>query len=760
MRPDGHLVYRRRLLFGIALTLLLSNVAFCESENTKNVKIGVLAKRGAKHALAKWSPTADYLTKNIEGYTFKIVPLEFEEIYSAAESRRVEFILTNSSFYVGLEMLHGMNRIVTLKNLGFQKAYTVFGGVIFCKASRKNIIELDDLKDKSFMAVQKKSLGGWQMAWFELLEEGIDPYKDFSEIKFGSTHDAVVYAVAEGEADAGTVRTDTLERMQDEGKIDLTDFRILNQHKRRIDFPYVHSTRLYPEWPLAKARHTSDELAEKVASALLKMSPDSDAAKAAKCAGWTIPHNYQAVHDCLKSLRLGPYKDYGTVTLVEVFIKYWIFMLLIMFGVTLLCAFTLYVVRLNQRLNQAQIELEKHRDSLEHLVDERTAELSLERDKLKTILETMDDGVYIVNQNYDVEYLNSATMAQFKPLEGHKCYSYFHGINEVCPWCKNPEVLAGKTVRWEFVQPNTGKAYDIIETPLNNVDGSVSKLAIIRDITERKHAEQEREKLLRNLNAKNKELQSIVYISSHDLKTPLINIKGFSHLLNEHCQQMAELVSKGNFSDDNKQKIDLLLRENVPEDLDFVSSSADRMTELIEGLLRVSRIGVSEIRNKEIDMNKMISEIFDIVKYPIDTAQIEIAVDRIPNCTSDEDMLKQLFSNLISNALKYLDPDRKGKMHISGRVEGSNCIYCVEDNGIGIAAEHQSKIFELYHRLNPEDSVGGEGLGLTIVSRILDKLNGHIHVESELGKGSKFFVSLPGSADRTSSDILFTGKTL
>lgn len=197
-------------------------------------------------------------------------------------------------------------------------------------------------------------------------------------------------------------------------------------------------------------------------------------------------------------------------------------------------------------------------------------------------------------------------------------------------------------------------------------------LVSIADITERKQAEQDREKLLRDLNAKNKELQSIVYISSHDLKTPLVNINGFSYLLNEHCQQIAELFHKGDISDDVRQKINSLVGQDVPEDLGFISSSADRMNEMIEGLLRVSRIGVSEIRTKEIDVNQMISKIVDIVKYPINVARTEITIDRLPNCTSDENMLTQLFSNLIDNAIKYLDPDRKGRIHVTGSVQGEN----------------------------------------------------------------------------------------
>lgn len=131
------------------------------------------------------------------------------------------------------------------------------------------------------------------------------------------------------------------------------------------------------------------------------------------------------------------------------------------------------------------------------------------------------------------------------------------------------------------------------------------------------------------------------------------------------------------------------------------------------------------------------------MEFQIKDTGAELTIEDMPNCLGDGDMINQVFSNLIGNALKYLDPDRKGKIHISGRIEDGNGIYCVTDNGIGINPAHQGKIFELFHRLNPADTTGGEGLGLTIVTRILDRLNGSIRVESEPGNGSKFFVSLP-----------------
>lgn len=168
------------------------------------VKIGVLAKRGPKICIEKWEPTAQYLASEIHGYSFEVIPLDFEEVCPAVEHGEVDFVLTNSSFYVEVEVKYGAERIATLNNLRDGGAYTIFGGVIFCLGDRTDIQDISDLKGKSFMAVHETSLGGWHMAWRELKAEGIDPYRDFTNLQFGGTHDAVVYAVRDGKVDAGT----------------------------------------------------------------------------------------------------------------------------------------------------------------------------------------------------------------------------------------------------------------------------------------------------------------------------------------------------------------------------------------------------------------------------------------------------------------------------------------------------------------------------------------------------------------------------
>ncbi len=301
----------RAVVVGVVVSL--SAVRLCAAYGDAGpVRIGILAKRGVEVCLKQWQPTAEYLAGEIPSRSFVIRPLGYNEVRSAVERREVDFILANPAVYVDLEWSFGASRILTLKNRCLGGAYTVYAGTVLCKADRRDIQRLEDLKGKTFMAVAEDSFGGWQVAWRELNEHGIDPHRDFRDFRFAATHDAVVYAVRSGDVDAGTVRSDILEQMAAEGKIRLEEFRVLHeQGGEGARLPFLHSTRVYPEWPLAKLQHTPDKLAEDVAVALIKMPAELPAAKAAQCAGWTIPHNYQEVHECLKELRVGPYKDYG-----------------------------------------------------------------------------------------------------------------------------------------------------------------------------------------------------------------------------------------------------------------------------------------------------------------------------------------------------------------------------------------------------------------------------------------------------------------
>lgn len=328
------------------------------------IKIGVLSFRTAEQTRTQWAPTAEYLNVAIPGYRFQMVPMNYPEIDRAVTEKTIDFVLTNTAHYVTLEANFGVTRILTMVVSIDGHPFKEFGGVIFTRSDRGDINDLSDLRGKTFLAVGANSLGGYLVAWQTLKRAGINPQHDFAKLLFnGLPHDEIVYKVLNREVDAGTVRTHVLENMVKEGRIKLADLKILNQQKVP-DFPYLLSTQLYPEWPLARLQHTDETVVEKVIVALLTMKPGSPAAVTGKYARWTPPLNYQGVHELFKELRTGPYQDFGAFTLGDVFHKYLkeiVFLIIFMACVLLFLA---KIIHLNDSLRKALSEVKTLRGFL------------------------------------------------------------------------------------------------------------------------------------------------------------------------------------------------------------------------------------------------------------------------------------------------------------------------------------------------------------------------------------------------------------
>lgn len=377
-------------MFRYMFLLLIFFISFTFADQV--VKIGVLAKRSHQITLKKYSSTAAYLSKEIKGYKFEIVPLSFEQLKESVKNKEIDFVLTNTMYYVELEYRYGVSRIATLKNIS-SKGYetTSFGGVIIANKN-SDINSFKDLKGKRFGAVDPLSLGGWVMALKEFKDNNID-IDDFSSFKFFGSHDKVVQAVCKGEIDAGTVRSDTLERMKNEGIITSKCYKVI-EPKHYKDFPFAVSTRLYPEWPFAKLSSTPEKLSNKVLIALLKISPDSKAAKDSNIAGWTIPLDYTDVHKLLQELQKGPYKELGKLTLSRFYEKHKLFFYIVTAVFLFVVVVLLYISKLNSKLQDSNLYIESLNAGLELKVNERTSEIKkmyLHERYLKNILKTIAD---------------------------------------------------------------------------------------------------------------------------------------------------------------------------------------------------------------------------------------------------------------------------------------------------------------------------------------------------------------------------------
>ena len=322
------------------------------------------------------------------------------------------------------------------------------------------------------------------------------------------------------------------------------------------------------------------------------------------------------------------------------------------------------------------------------------------------------------------------------------------------------ESQAKETCELALRKEANGPLWAYIEATANQ-DGQACRAAVV-DITERKRAEAEvqvvqeklsaeqrrgqrrLEKVIRELEHRNRDLQDFVHAASHDLRAPLVNIRGFGDLLGSACEQARTAVASTQDGESLRAGLRPLLDEEIPESLGYILTSSSKMDALLTGLLNVSRIGSAALTIEPLDLNQMVAEIVKSTEFSVEQAGATVQVDALPPCHGDATQVGQVFSNLLDNALKYLDPTRPGAIRVSGHQKRNEVVYCVEDNGIGIDSDHRDAIFGLFHRLNPDRGTG-LGLGLTLVRRSLDRQDGKIWLESTPNQGSKFFFLLPSA---------------
>jgi PAS domain S-box-containing protein len=243
---------------------------------------------------------------------------------------------------------------------------------------------------------------------------------------------------------------------------------------------------------------------------------------------------------------------------------------------------------------------------------------------------------------------------------------------------------------------------------------------LVRDITQRKHAEEKAQQLLQELTSANEELTNFAYVVSHDLKAPL---RGIGSLADWLAHDYAD-----KFNDEGKEHMRLLINR------------VHRMGALIDGILQYSRVGRIKEAVVPVPLQPLVAEVVDLLAVP---AHIQVTVmPGMPTVSGEPTRIQQLFHNLVSNAIKYMDK-AQGEIDVGWADEGEQWRFHVRDNGPGIAERHFERIFQLFQTLAPRDRVESTGVGLALVKKIVEMYQGRVWLESELGTGTTFYFTLP-----------------
>lgn len=448
--------------------------------------LGVLSYRPKPVTEARWQATVDYLSKQT-GHPFRLAAMNYAELELAVEQGRIDFVLTNPSHYALMSRRNGLSSpLATLIELENDQPLARFGGVIVVRSDRSELQQITDLRGKIIATPDIGSLGGYQLQAQALVRQGLSLPGDVILKITGMPHDRVLEAVLSGEADAGFVRTGVIESLSRAGRLDSARLRVL---ATRVEpgFPFVVSTALFPEWPIAALPHTDPGLAQRVTKALFSLHPEHPAVRAGGYHGWTIPADYEPVRALLQELRLPPFEGPPSFTVEDVLAKHG---LSIAMGLTGIAAILILLMMLVRRQRQL------------HLQEQRLAE---ERGQL---LAALGEGVYGVDTTGRCIFINPAALAMLgysaEEMLGQDQHAMTHHQrpdkspypHSECPIHKT--LHDGHTRRleeWFWRKGGEGFPVEMTVAPLPTGAESRGAVVVFRDIRERLIA-QERDRLL------------------------------------------------------------------------------------------------------------------------------------------------------------------------------------------------------------------------------------------------------------------------
>ncbi len=350
--------------------------------------------------------------------------------------------------------------------------------------------------------------------------------------------------------------------------------------------------------------------------------------------------------------------------------------------------------------------------------------------RVQHFINQSNDAIQVMDSNCRLVFANDNAM---RWMEVNREDSYGNNILDFdskfeagIDWkARISQLEFGETLTLERVQSNSKGKFPV-EVILKRVrleDGKYV-ICVARDISGRKEAEKQRESLIDRLTKVNEELENFAYIVSHDLKAPIRGIGSISDWLKEDYGHLLD--------DEGNNLLDLMKRRVL------------RMQQLIEGILQYSRVGRGNVEKVDLDLNTLLDEVVDTIASGLTENNFELVIpEKLPHIHFAETSTRQVFQNLISNAIKYNDKEKCIVTITAKDLQGEYWQFEVKDNGPGIKPNYHEKIFKIFQTLQARDKFESTGIGLSIIKKIVEQANGRIWIESDVGKGCSFIFTLP-----------------
>jgi PAS domain S-box-containing protein len=379
---------------------------------------------------------------------------------------------------------------------------------------------------------------------------------------------------------------------------------------------------------------------------------------------------------------------------------------------------------------------------------------TVSRDYVDSIIHSMADTLIVLNTDGTIKTVNAALVGLLgyeEELVGKHLKTVFPGDSKEAESLVSSIRKEGWVSSCETVYiSRSGKIIPMLVSgaSIQDKNGDSRGFVLIgKDITERKKAEEHLQRYAGELRESNNEIQNFSYIISHDLRAPLVSIKGFSAELDHTWKDIEAIIGKylSGMDGKDRSRLDTLVRQDIYEALKFIASSADRMEGLINSILTLSRVGRRELMPEPIDMGTLTRRLVDSLAHQIGEKNIRVTIGALPVVTVDGLAMEQIMGNLLDNAVKYSDAGKPGDLTVTAEERGEEHVVHVRDSGRGIAPDDIPKVFDIFKRVGRQD-VPGEGMGLAYVKALVKRHNGRIWCESEAGVGTTFSFSLPVQA--------------